>query len=105
MRCHLSSMRQGVPCDRPALCALSCVQRNLCGDDHMIDNRTFIPELWSKHLLQKFYDASLMIELFPSPKPTGMERLKWKLRDFKTRISTACKILTGKLDPYSFEDY
>jgi hypothetical protein len=34
-----------------------------------------------------------------------MERLRRTVRDFKMRISTAAKILTGRIDPNSFEEW
>jgi len=66
----------------------------------------FIPEIWSGPLLNKFYDNCVLAASFPSPgPPTAMERLRWKVRDFKSRICTAWKILTGEIDPNSFEEW
>jgi len=69
--------------------------------------RQFIPEIWSRPLLNKFYDNCVLATLFPSPgPPTVMQRVRWRLRDITTRISTAAKILIGRIDPNSFdEDY
>lgn len=67
---------------------------------------SLIPEVWSKALLNKFYDATVLSTFYPSPgRPTTMQRLRWRVRDLKTRIVTAWKILRGELDPNSFEDY
>ena len=65
-----------------------------------------IPEVWSAPLLRQWYDNCGWASLLPSPgPPTVMERFRWKVRDFKTRISTAAKILTGRIDPNSFEEW
>lgn len=58
----------------------------------------FIKELWAKHIYEEYKNSSIINELFPFkklPKSTIKEKIRYKLLDWRDRISLAWRVLRG----------